>query len=196
METPSRFFSTPNLMTSPLRLSPPSSRLAPSKRIPKTPLKNAIAPHVLTFICRHHVKVNEDDLIDESLLAFLHGYEKTSLKGDEYDLTFLEPRSTTREPRIPIRKDYPDIWPRADRSDQGRQVIISKIKAKPFSDRLGEALASSLDTEIRDDFVKFFVAFPTQGNTRTDSNFQSSLPRARPDRPSRRRFSIRLMKKA
>ena len=83
METPSRFFSTPNLMTSPLRLSPPSSRLAPSKRIPKTPLKTAIAPHVLTVMCRHHVKFNEDDLTDEAILAFLQGYAKTSLKGND-----------------------------------------------------------------------------------------------------------------
>jgi len=35
-------------------------------------------------------------------------------------------------------------------------VIISKIKPKLFSDRLGEALAKSLDTEIREDYVKFF----------------------------------------
>ena len=37
-----------------------------------------------------------------------------------------------------------------------RQTIISKIKPKPFFDRLGEALANSLDTEIRDDCVEFF----------------------------------------
>ena len=37
-----------------------------------------------------------------------------------------------------------------------RQVIISKIKPKPFSDTLGDALTNSLDTEIREDCVKFF----------------------------------------
>jgi len=36
------------------------------------------------------------------------------------------------------------------------KVIISKIKPKLFSDRLEEALGNSLDTEIRDDYVKFF----------------------------------------
>jgi len=55
----------------------------------KTPLKTAIAPHVLILVCRHHVKVSEDDLGDEALLVFLQGYAKTSLKDDEYDLTFL-----------------------------------------------------------------------------------------------------------
>jgi hypothetical protein len=54
-----------------------------------TPLKTAIAPHVLILICRHHVKVSEDDLGDEALVVFLQGYAKTSLKDDEYDLTFL-----------------------------------------------------------------------------------------------------------
>jgi hypothetical protein len=48
-----------------------------------------LAPHVLTVICRQHVKNSEDDLTDEALLAFLQGYAKTSLKGDDYDLTFL-----------------------------------------------------------------------------------------------------------
>jgi hypothetical protein len=57
------------------KVSPP-----PSKRIPKMPLKTAMAPHVLTVICRHHVKVSEDDLTAEALLAFLQGYAKTSLK--------------------------------------------------------------------------------------------------------------------
>ena len=51
------------------------------------PLKTAIAPHVLTVICRHHVKVTHDDLTDEALLAFLQGYAKSSLKADDYDLT-------------------------------------------------------------------------------------------------------------
>jgi len=63
-----------------------NASLPPSKRIPKTPLKTAIAPHVLTVICRHHVRVS---LTDEALLAFMQGYAKTSLKGDDYDLTFL-----------------------------------------------------------------------------------------------------------
>ena len=34
--------------------------------------------------------------------------------------------------------------------------MISKIKPKLLSDRLGKALSYSLDTEIRDDWVKFF----------------------------------------
>jgi len=103
METLSRFFPTANLRTSPLRLSPLSWRLTAatmiidgknaslprSKRIPKTLLKTAIAPHVFTVICRYHVRVSKDDLTDEALLAFLQGYTKTSLNGDDYDLTFL-----------------------------------------------------------------------------------------------------------
>ena len=66
-----------------------NSSLPPSKTIPKTPLKTAIAPHVLTVIGRHHVKVSEGDVTNEVLLAFLQGYAKTFLKGDDYDLTFL-----------------------------------------------------------------------------------------------------------
>jgi len=49
-----------------------------------TPLKSTIAPHALTIICRHHVKLNEDDLADEALLAFVQGYANISLKGDEW----------------------------------------------------------------------------------------------------------------
>jgi hypothetical protein len=63
--------------------------LPPSTRSSMTPLKTAIAPRVLTVICRHHVRVSEDDLTDEALLAFLQGYAKTSLQGDDYDLTYL-----------------------------------------------------------------------------------------------------------
>jgi hypothetical protein len=33
--------------------------------------------------------MSEDDLTDEALLAFLQGYAKTSLKGDNFDLNFL-----------------------------------------------------------------------------------------------------------
>jgi len=62
-----------------------NASLPPSKRIPKTPLKTASTPYVLMVICRHHVKVNEED---EALLAFQQGYAKTFLKGDDYDLTF------------------------------------------------------------------------------------------------------------
>ena len=36
------------------------------------------------------------------------------------------------------------------------ETRISKIKLKLFSDRLGEALANPLDTEIRDNYVKLF----------------------------------------
>jgi hypothetical protein len=69
-----------------------------------------------------------------------------------------------------------------------RQNIISNIKLKLFFDRLGKALANSLDTKIRDDYVKFFDWLKERvvSNAREhkrDSNFQS--PRACPDRPSR-----------
>jgi hypothetical protein len=37
--------------------------------------------------------------------------------------------------------------------EKWRKVIISKIKSKLFFDRLGKALANSLDTEIREDYV-------------------------------------------
>jgi hypothetical protein len=46
-----------------------NASLAPSKRIPKTPLKTVITPHVLAVICSHHVRVSEDNLTDEALLA-------------------------------------------------------------------------------------------------------------------------------
>ena len=46
-----------------------NASLPPSKRIPKTPLKTASTPYVLMVICRHHVKVNEDEFIDEALLV-------------------------------------------------------------------------------------------------------------------------------
>jgi hypothetical protein len=60
--------------------------LSPSSRIPKTPLKTAITSHVLAGITsRYHVKVSKDDLTDEALLE---GCAKTSLKRDDYNLTF------------------------------------------------------------------------------------------------------------
>jgi hypothetical protein len=83
-----------------------NASLPPSKSIPKTPLKTTIAPHVLRIICRHHVKLNEDDLADEDLLAFVQRYANISLKGEG--------------------------WPTSR-----------------------EALAYSLDTEIRDDYKLF-----------------------------------------
>jgi len=57
-------------------------------------------------------------------------------------------------------------------------LIIFKIKPNLFSDRLGEALANSLDTDIRDDYVKFFDWLKERvvSNAREykrDSNFQS-----------------------
>jgi len=55
----------------------------PSNSFLKTPLKTAIAPYVLTVICRHHLEVNE------ALLALVQGYAKISLKGHDYDLNFL-----------------------------------------------------------------------------------------------------------
>ena len=61
-----------------------NASLQPSKKIPKTLLKTAIAPHVLTVICRHHVKVSEDDLTDEALLAFLQGYAKNAREHKRY----------------------------------------------------------------------------------------------------------------
>ena len=58
-----------------------NASLPPSKRIPQTQLKTAIAPQVLTVICKNHVRIHEEDLADETLLVFLQGYAKTSLKG-------------------------------------------------------------------------------------------------------------------
>ena len=64
-----------------------------------------------------------------------------------------------------------------------RQVIISKIKAKLFSDRIGESLDKFLDTEIREDYVKFFDwlnehVVSNASEHKRDLNFQS------PPRPS------------
>ena len=148
-----------------------NASLPPSKRIPKTPLKTAITPYVLMVICRHHVKVNEDDLIDEALLAFQQGYAKTSLKGDDYDLTFLGAEIECHMNLKPLNRvenlacqcgkiiQTYGLQQNAETKagkKKWRQVIISKIKPKLFSDRLGEALANSLDTEIQPDSVKFF----------------------------------------
>ena len=63
-----------------------NASLPPSKRIPKNPVKTAIAPQVVKIIFRHHVTVNEENLRDEALLQ---RYCNSSLKGDDYDLTFL-----------------------------------------------------------------------------------------------------------
>jgi hypothetical protein len=58
-----------------------------------------------------------------------------------------------------------------------RQVIISKIKPKPFFDRLWKALANYLDAEIPDDCAKFFERLKERFVSYTrehkrDSNFQ------------------------
>ena len=97
METPSRLFPTPQLedLTTPAVttfletrrqyeriIDVKNASLPPSKKIPKTPYKSAIASPVLTVMCRHCDKVKEDELTDEVLLAFLQRYAKTSLKGD------------------------------------------------------------------------------------------------------------------
>jgi len=79
-----------------------------------------------------------------------------------------------------------------------RQVIISKIKPKLLSDRLGEAWAKSLDTEIRDDYVKFFDWLKKRAvsNAREHKrNLDLQSPRARSDRPSSQKVSIRRIKK-
>jgi len=62
-----------------------NASLMPSMESPRRHLKTAIAPQVLTVICKHQVKVHEEDLADETLLVFLQGYAKTSL----HNLTFL-----------------------------------------------------------------------------------------------------------
>jgi hypothetical protein len=132
-------------------------------------------PHVLTDICRHHFKVNEDDLTDKvlldfqqgytktSLLDFQQGYTKTSLHGDDYDLTSLGAEIDFKMNLKPfdrveslacqcekIIQTY--VLQQGVETNAGkkkwRQVIISKIKPNAFPERLGEALAHPFDTEI------------------------------------------------
>jgi hypothetical protein len=170
-----------------------SASLLPSRRITKTLLKTAIALHVLTVICTHHLNANENELTDETLLAFLQGYTKTSFKGDDYELTFLGAEIDYKTNLKPFDR-VENLACQCDQSTQTyglqeivetkaakkkwRQVIISKIKPEPFSNRLEEALANSLATEIRDDYIKFFDYLQERvvSNAREhkrDSNFQS-----------------------
>ena len=138
---------------------------------------------------RAHVKFSEDDLTDEALLAFLQGYAKTSFKGGDNDLTFLgaeigyqmnlKPFDRVKNIACQCQKiiqtyGLQQVVETEAGKKKRRQVIISKINPKPFSDRLRKAL------------------FPMQGNTRRARI--SSLLRARPDRPSRQRVSIRRVK--
>jgi hypothetical protein len=103
--------------------------LPPSKRIPKTPLKTAIAPHV---------RVSEDDL---TFLGAEIEYQKNlKLFGR------VENLACQCEKIIQTYGLQQTVETKAGKK-KWRQVIISNIKPKLFSDRLG-ALAISLDTEI------------------------------------------------
>ena len=115
-----------------------NASLPPSKRIPQTPLKAAIAPHVLTVICRHHLKVSEDDL---TFLGAEIEYQKNlKLFGR------VENLACQCEKIIQTYGLQQTVETKAGKK-KWRQVIISNIKPKLFSDRLG-ALDISLDTEI------------------------------------------------
>jgi hypothetical protein len=159
----------------------------------ETPLRTEIALHVLAVMCRHRVKVSEDDLADEALLAFLHGYGKPSLKEEDYDVTFLgaeiehqmnlklfdriENLACQCENIIQTIGLQQVIETKAGKK-KWRQVIISKIEPKLLSNRLGEALANSLNTDIRDDYVKSFDwlkerVFSNAREHKTDSIFHS-----------------------
>ena len=151
--------------------------LFPIEEDPQTPLKTAIAPHVLTVIWSHHVRVTENYLSDEALLVFLQRHAKTSLERDDYYLTSLggemeyqmnlkpfdrvESVAFQCERIIQTYGLHQIVESKAEKK-KWRQVIVSKIKPKLFSGRLGEALTNSLDTEIRDNYVKFFECLKGQ----------------------------------
>jgi hypothetical protein len=170
-----------------------NASLPPSKRIPQTQLKTAIAPQVLAVICRHYDKVNGANLTDEALLTFLQGYAKTSLKGTDYDLTFfgaaieyqmnLKPFDRLGNLTIQCEKinqtyGLQQMFGTKAGKNKWREVIIFKIKPKPFSGRLGRTLTNSLDRKIRDNYAKFFDwlkernVFNARKHKR-DSSFQS-----------------------
>jgi hypothetical protein len=132
-----------------------NASLQPSKKIPKTLLKTAIAPHVLTVICRHHVKFSEDDLTEEihppgfpartrqnlpqgrrSRPDFLGVEIENQMNLKPFDR--VEKLACQCDEIIQTHGLEQIVGTKAGKK-KWRQVIISQIEPKVFYVRLGEA---------------------------------------------------------
>jgi len=119
-------------------------------------------------ICKYHLKIEQDA---DSLRVFFEVYPKKSLEGDDYDLALrateveykMELKSYDRIEdlscqcdNVILRYGLQQVLGTKERKKKWREIMISKIKPKPFSDKLLEVLHNPLNKAIREDDVHFF----------------------------------------